>query len=254
MSIRPLTASWRKWNYKKGQPYLKDLLLSLPGRNKLNINGSKPDNNICGGEMFDVFISYHPHDKNYADFLKCELQTLSPSISISTIGSPEKDRLSVLDESRIVVPLLSSMYTSDASCLEELNSSLSKHRWSDRITCCPVIIDSLPLSPVYPSLCFCLFSCTDSFWLEKYFEDPIESSLVSPIPGTCLRELAKFLVKATKTGKSSKGSLKAILNVNELEKSIDQLKMTIDTIGEVPGGNPLYYLHDLTVDVKEFPR
>ena len=154
IDIKERTSIWRKGFYEEGFPI---------------IHGERFDEKNCTGfqhavdNKFDIVLSFHKYDAKFAQMFITELKSKLKDVSISlpTEGSL---RLHLIDETSLFVPLLSNSYIESPEMMVEFQTALCRHRCENEIILFPVIVGSLSMRPVYPQLCICLFSISDSIW------------------------------------------------------------------------------------------
>lgn len=202
LSIKHISSIWRQEFAKQKFPITKgvDILDEKSLQSLQYISKTK----------FDVVLSYHRDDSVAANNLIVNLCKHIPSIKISS-PSPANEksvRLHVIDEGKMVVPLLSEKYVKSPELMEEFNTALCRHRYADELVMFPIVVGQLPISPVYPQIALCLFSVLDKYWLTQLDGDPIVSCLsFSAIV------IANLLVNSARV----KSSFKTLVSMRELE-------------------------------------
>ena len=187
----------------------------------------------------DITLSYHQDDNQSAQYLLKQLQYLLPNANLSLPEEFSKERNAVLDESRIIVPLLSVAYIKTAECLEELNIALCKQRFSSSLVFFPIYLKALPSTPAYLRLLWSLFSCTDKVWtssssfINKYVDASLSSS------EKCLYVAAHAIAYVLTNQACFQGSFKTLMSIEELSECTLKLrgKKDIDT----SNCNPLFF-------------
>ena len=164
--------------------------------------------NHLSDTKFDIVLSHHADDKLCADSLVKNLKEHIPNIKISLPINDKSLRLHIIDEGKMMVPLLSESYVKSAELMEEFHTALCRHRFSDEMILCPIIVGDLPLTPVYPQITMCLFSSLDKFWLTQLSGEPVSSCLTF-----AATVIANLLVKNPKVATS----YKTLLSMKELE-------------------------------------
>ena len=202
--------------------------------------------NLCPRETFandrvckvEIALSYHEEDSTLANFLVKSLQQLLPNAIVS-LPEVSKTRNTVLDESRLIVPLLSGAFTKSAELLEELNIALCKQRYSGSLVLFPVYLEALPSSPAYLRLLWSLFSCTDKVWTNSSYIKSKHAYGAFSGHERCLYVAAHMIAFVLTNPQFFQGSFKTLLSLEELYECSLRLRGQKD-IGAM-GENPLFF-------------
>ena len=120
-------------------------------------------------KQFDVaFISA---DYKYEYFLQLLFKYYDPTLVTNFSVKSEQDMLASIENSRIVLPLLSSNFTFSSKCVDEFNVALARHRKSTTgPVLYPIQLMALPQYPVHFHLVPCNVALQDMLWVEILFE------------------------------------------------------------------------------------
>ena len=200
ISIQQMTSIWRRSFFEQNFP----IILDVDFCDKTIFNSY----NHLSETKYDVVLSYHENDKACAEYLGERLKEHIPNIKISLPVNDKSLHLHIIDEAKLVVPLLSESYVKSAELMEEYHTALCRHRFADELILFPIIVGDLPLSPVYPQITLCLFSTLDNIWLTELSGDPVSSCL-----SFAATVLSNLLARCPKV----ETSYKTLLSMKELE-------------------------------------
>lgn len=142
--------------------------------------------------------------------LSSQLQTCVPHLNIFLpTNAKESSILHVLDQGKLVIPLLSESYVTTPSLMEEFNTVLCRHRFCKGIVMFPIVIGKLPRFPAFPLLTFCFFSTEDAVW-ESFHDggNKVESCI-----NTASVVVANILIRRP----MFENSFKTLFSMRELE-------------------------------------
>ena len=232
-SVEDVTSNWRSEHIASDFKLLSrvtlEALLNVSPREEL------VSDSPC---KIDIALSYHKDDSALAQFLLKRLQYILPNAVIS-LPEASQTRNKVLDESKIIVPLLSAAYTKTAELLEELNIALCKQRFSGSLVFFPVYLEALPSSPAYLRLLWSFFSCADKIWtnststISKHV-DPSFSNHEK-----CLYVAAHMIAFVLNNPEHFHESFKTLLSVEELYECSLKLRGQKDI--QTSCDNPLFF-------------
>ena len=232
-SVEDVTSNWRSEHIVSDFK----LLSRVTPEALFNISQREPlvSDSPC---KIDIAISYHKDDSTLAQFLLKQLQDILPNAVIS-LPEESQTRNTVLDESKIIVPLLSVAYVKTAELLEELNIALCKQRFSGSLVFFPVYLEALPSSPAYLRLLWSLFSCVDKVWADSTSAiikhvDPSFSSHEK-----CLYVAAYMIAFVLNNPTHFQESFKTLLSIEELYECSLKLRSQKDI--QVSCDNPLFF-------------
>ena len=79
-------------------------------------------------------------------------------------------RLHEIDNSSLIIPLLSPAYLASSHHVEEFHTALCRHRFSEDLLLFPLIVEPLAMRPVYPHLVFTMFSTNGKYsgWISPF--------------------------------------------------------------------------------------
>ena len=144
---------------KKELKFPTHLLDSLP--NSLEIASDKDDD----ASKCDVAFSYAKEDTKYAIYL-AERFGLVSDLVVNTQPSSDLERLSLIDQAKHIIVILSPHYIDSLEKCEEFNIALSRQRMVSRRILFPVQVHVLPQRPMYFRLVQSDFNSADKMWPE----------------------------------------------------------------------------------------
>ncbi|XP_071509804.1 uncharacterized protein [Diadema antillarum] len=114
----------------------------------------------------DIIFSHHSDDQKYADFMSSILKLYAPALKVKTVASNEHEKLSSLERSDCIVPILSPNYLESPECVEEFHIAIWRQRIAnpDAPLLMPLVVHILPQKPTYFHLVDCPVNLTDDIW------------------------------------------------------------------------------------------
>ena len=128
----------------------------------------------------DVYLICSKEDAKYCELFCQLLIPQNQSLIIKkSFEETNSSRLSYLETSRLIIPLLSPSFISSAELIHELNIAWCRQRYAEEFCFLEIILDVLTAKPTYVHLLPCFFNCKDKHWKSspKIKDDP--SSLQS---------------------------------------------------------------------------
>ena len=120
-------------------------------------------------KQFDVAFIYADH--KYAYFLNLLFKYYDPTLVTNFSVESEHGMLASIENSRIVVPLLSSNLIFSSKCVDEFNVALARHRKSLKgQVLYPIQLMTLPQYPAHLHLVPCNVALQDMLWREMLGE------------------------------------------------------------------------------------
>ena len=165
-------------------------------------------------DKYDVILSYHMGDKAFANILIQHLVMLIPNIKVSVPVDNKSLRLHEIDQSKLIVPLLSQAYVTSSELMEEFHTALCRHRFAEEIVLFPIIVNELPPTPAYPQIVFSLFSLTDHVWSREFVGEPASLCLSAAAAVIC-----NILVREPKVSTA----FRTLFSMSELQDSTDKM-------------------------------
>ena len=153
-------------------------------------------------------------DKAFANILIQHLVMLIPNIKVSVPVDNKSLRLHEIDQSKLIVPLLSQAYVTSSELMEEFHTALCRHRFAEEIVLFPIIVNELPPTPAYPQIVFSLFSLTDHVWSREFVGEPALSCLSAAAAVIC-----NILVREPKVSTA----FRTLFSMSELQDSTDKM-------------------------------
>ncbi|XP_071792783.1 uncharacterized protein [Asterias amurensis] len=121
--------------------------------------------NLDAASNCDVAFSYANEDKKYAIYLAEMLGRVS-GLVVNAHPSSDLERLSLIDQAKYIVVILSPHYIDSLEKCEEFNIALSRQRMISRRILFPVQVHVLPQQPTYFRLVPSDFNSADKMWPE----------------------------------------------------------------------------------------
>jgi len=216
INIKERTSIWRRQFYKQDYPVIQgESFVEKYIFSKCNYESNS---------KYDIVLSYHKADADFAKTLGDCLKTNIPNINISLPSDDKKMRLKEFDEAKIIVPLLSNAYVTCNELIEEFQIALCRHRFEKELILFPIIVEELPLFPVYPQIMLCFFSMEDSYWYTEY---------------RCLKTAALVLCNILLKKPQVLSSFKTLLSMLELQEWCNYFVRDDET--ETLDLKPLYF-------------
>ena len=119
-----------------------------------------------GYDDVDIVFSCAKEDWKYAAFLKAVLKDAAPSLVVKATVNSEKERLTLMDTARCVVPFLTPNYLDSPEQVEEFHIALCRQRTSPSTVLFPIMLHPLPQKPTYFHLVPAPVNVTDAMWSE----------------------------------------------------------------------------------------
>jgi len=233
-SVEDITSNWRSEHILSNFKLLPRVSLELV----MNTSERKFSSN--SHNETDIALICSEEDSVWAQFLLKRLKYILPNTVIS-LPEVDQTRNTVLDDAKIIVPLLSASFTKTAELIDELNIALCRQRFSDTLVLFPVYLEALPSSPAYLRLLWSLFSCTDKVWtssssiVNKYVDDSLSGH------DKCLCVAAHMIAFILKNPQWFQDSYKTLLSIEELYEASLTLRTQKDI--DASSNNPLVFIN-----------
>ena len=123
----------------------------------------------------DVYFICSEEDAKYCELFCQLLISQNQSLIIKkSFEETNSSRLSYLETSSLIIPLLSPSFISSAELIHELNIAWCRQRYAEEFCFLEVILDVLAAKPTYVHLLPCFFNCKDKHWKSsaKIKDDP----------------------------------------------------------------------------------
>ena len=232
-SVEDITSNWRSEHISSNFKMLPRVALELV----MNTSEGQFSNN--NHSETDIALLYSEEDSTWAQCLLKRLKHILPSAIIS-LPEVAQTRNAILDDARIIVPLLSASFTKTAELIDELNIALCRQRFSGTLVLFPVYLEALPSSPAYLRLLWSLFSCADKAWtssssiVNKYVDDSLSGH------EKCLCVAAHMIAFILMNPQWFQDSYKTLLSIEELYEA----SLTFRTQKEIDAScnNPLVFI------------
>lgn len=116
----------------------------------------------------DIYLLCSEEDAKYCQWFCQLLISQNQSLIIKkSLEETNSSRLSYLETSSLVIPLLSPSFISSAELVHELNIAWCRQRYAEEFCFLEIILDSLPVKPTYAHLLPCFFNCKDKHWEDS---------------------------------------------------------------------------------------
>ena len=123
----------------------------------------------------DVYLLCSEEDAKYCE-LFCQLLISQNQALIikKSFEETNSSRLSYLETSSLIIPLVSPSFLLSAELVHELNIAWCRQRYAEEFCFLEIILDFLAVKPTYVHLLPCFFNCKDEHWKDssKIEDDP----------------------------------------------------------------------------------
>ena len=202
-SIKKTMERWRRDFWQANFPILADVDMTATNTKPLHPDGStvhldlnhgstpmeshKKEENTESDTKYErvVLILCHSNDRSMALKLKIYIEShlaeLRESFDVMLVTQSDQQNVSleVFNQCHLMIPLLSKLFLQCPFLVEQLNSSVYRMRFQQRIISSTLIVgDDLPMFPAYPSLGLCFFNVHDDFWNTNEREEGIPSQRI----------------------------------------------------------------------------
>ena len=139
-------------------------------------SSAKPTSKIIPNYV-DIYIISSEEDSEYSRLLSELIISHNQSLIVK-ISSEESNsaRLTILENARLIIPLLSSSFMKSTELVHELNIAWCRQRYASNFCFLTIVLERLPDKPTYVHLFPCFFDCTDKRWKEPHDEVEERSS------------------------------------------------------------------------------
>ena len=113
----------------------------------------------------DIYLICSEEDAKYCHLFSQLLISHNPSLIVRKyFEETNSSRLSYLENSSLVISLLSPHFMSSPELVHELNIAWLRQRYAQEFCFLEIILDSVSIKPTYVHLLPCFFHCKDKRW------------------------------------------------------------------------------------------